>query len=173
MGILALLVYFWLIAFLSTHEDFHDSLYFYFTGKNIGTTGTTSDMTRAPSSTKGGAGGSYQVTSPHYRGAPSGGPYQYPNYSAPKPPHQYEMSEFTASSHYISSNGHNNGKNGRSSVNGNYNGKVVANVPVEDEEEEFDRGHWGSKAEFILSCIGFSVSKVLTLFETLISLKVQ
>ena len=23
MGILALLVYFWLIAFLSTHEDFH------------------------------------------------------------------------------------------------------------------------------------------------------
>ena len=27
---------------------------------------------------------------------------------------------------------------------------------IEDEEEE--RGQWGSKAEFILSCIGFSVS---------------
>ncbi|CAM6055082.1 unnamed protein product [Sphagnum tenellum] len=28
---------------------------------------------------------------------------------------------------------------------------------AEEEEDEFDRGHWGSKAEFILSCIGFSV----------------
>lgn len=27
----------------------------------------------------------------------------------------------------------------------------------EEEDEELDRGHWGSKAEFILSCIGFSV----------------
>ena len=27
---------------------------------------------------------------------------------------------------------------------------------IEDEEVE-DRGQWGSKAEFILSCIGFSV----------------
>ena len=27
---------------------------------------------------------------------------------------------------------------------------------IEDEDEE--RGQWGSKAEFILSCIGFSVS---------------
>ena len=26
---------------------------------------------------------------------------------------------------------------------------------IEDEDE--DRGQWGSKAEFILSCIGFSV----------------
>ena len=29
---------------------------------------------------------------------------------------------------------------------------------VEDEEDEYDRGAWGSKAEFILSCVGFSVS---------------
>lgn len=28
---------------------------------------------------------------------------------------------------------------------------------VEDEEDEYDRGAWGSKAEFILSCVGFSV----------------
>lgn len=27
-----------------------------------------------------------------------------------------------------------------------------------DEDEEYERGHWGSKAEFILSCVGFSVS---------------
>ena len=29
---------------------------------------------------------------------------------------------------------------------------------LEEEDEEDERGHWGSKAEFILSCIGFSVS---------------
>lgn len=64
------------------------------------------------------------------------------------------MSEFTAANPYIT-NGQNNGKNGqRMPTNGNYNGKVM---PVEDEEEDYDRGHWGSKAEFILSCIGFSV----------------
>ena len=26
------------------------------------------------------------------------------------------------------------------------------------KEDEDERGHWGSKAEFILSCVGFSVS---------------
>ena len=25
------------------------------------------------------------------------------------------------------------------------------------QEEEYERGHWGSKAEFLLSCIGYSV----------------
>ena len=31
-------------------------------------------------------------------------------------------------------------------------------VPLStDSEEEEERGHWGSKAEFILSCIGYSV----------------
>lgn len=35
------------------------------------------------------------------------------------------------------------------------NGKSVA--MQEEDEDEFERGHWGSKAEFILSCIGFSV----------------
>ena len=56
-----------------------------------------------------------------------------------------------------------NGKNGNSQrvgpmpTNGSsYNGAKMNTVPVEDEE--LDRGHWGSKAEFILSCIGFSVS---------------
>ena len=78
------------------------------------------------------------------------------------------MSEFTATNHYVT-NG--NGKNGRvvpinngHSGNG-YNGKQhqaysaqTSNYPVEDQQDEFeDRGHWGSKAEFILSCIGFSV----------------
>ena len=29
--------------------------------------------------------------------------------------------------------------------------------PVDDPDEDDDRGHWGSKAEFILSCVGFSV----------------
>ena len=33
-------------------------------------------------------------------------------------------------------------------------------IPIEEDEFE-DRGHWGSKAEFILSCIGFSVSQTL------------
>ena len=37
--------------------------------------------------------------------------------------------------------------------------KLFILFPIEDEEDEFeDRGHWGSKAEFILSCVGFSVS---------------
>ena len=35
---------------------------------------------------------------------------------------------------------------------------------IEDDEDEYDRGHWGSKAEFILSCVGFSVSEVYLLF---------
>jgi len=37
------------------------------------------------------------------------------------------------------------------------NGHKMSSVPPEEEDEELDRGHWGSKAEFILSCIGFSV----------------
>ena len=78
------------------------------------------------------------------------------------------MSEFTANS-YMS----NGGKNGNSRVgpmpghNGNgYNGTKLNTVPVEDEEVE--RGHWGSKAEFILSCIGFSVSTLIFLFSRLL-----
>lgn len=105
-------------------------------------------MTR--SSAKGGS--SDQVTSPQYRGGP---PSSYYQYNIPRTS-KYEMSEFTAANPYITNgqNGH-NGKNGqRMPTNGNYNGKVM---PVEDEEEDYDRGHWGSKAEFILSCIGFSV----------------
>ena len=32
-----------------------------------------------------------------------------------------------------------------------------------DDDDDYDRGHWGSKAEFILSCVGFSVSYCLIL----------
>merc|ERR1719242_870464 len=67
------------------------------------------------------------------------------------------MSEFTATNPY---------KNGRvapishTTTNGHHNTNSYfpnksSAMTVEDEEEE--RGHWGSKAEFILSCIGFSV----------------
>jgi len=113
--------------------------------------------------------GSYQVTSPQYRQGVHG--YQYPVGYSSRPPSKYEMSEFTATNHYVSPS---NGKNGHHSArvvpingNGSYNGKHQAysshtshggQLPVEDEEDEFeDRGHWGSKAEFILSCVGFSV----------------
>ena len=91
------------------------------------------------------------MSSPQYRGSYNP-QYYYPNGSRPP---KYEMSEFTA-------NAYMNGKNGNSRVgpmptNGSsYNGTKMSTVPVEDEE--LDRGHWGSKAEFILSCIGFSVS---------------
>ena len=71
------------------------------------------------------------------------------------------MSEFTATNHYVTSNG---GKNGRvAPVNGNgqynggkqpYNSQAPAHLPIEDQDEFEDRGHWGSKAEFILSCVG-------------------
>ena len=30
-------------------------------------------------------------------------------------------------------------------------------APTSTDSEDYDRGHWGSKAEFILSCIGYSV----------------
>ena len=33
---------------------------------------------------------------------------------------------------------------------------------IEDEDDVEDRGHWGSKAEFILSCVGFSVRSVMS-----------
>ena len=86
---------------------------------------------------------SYQVTAPTYttNGYPPPPPlYQYPG---------YEMSEFSPTNPY---------KNGRVQPISHTNGHspYKSSVPVEDEE--IDRGHWGSKAEFILSCVGFSVS---------------
>ena len=65
------------------------------------------------------------------------------------------MSEFTAANPYVNGNS----KNGRVGPAEAYNRKVSTVQTVEDEDE-FDRGHWGSKAEFILSCIGFSVSQL-------------
>lgn len=125
-------------------------------------------MTRSSSHSK---GSSYQVTSPQYRQGVHG--YQYPVGYSTRPPSKYEMSEFTATNHYVTS-ASSNGKNGHHSArvvpingNGTYNGKHQAysshtshggQHQIEDEEDEFeDRGHWGSKAEFILSCVGFSV----------------
>jgi len=40
-------------------------------------------------------------------------------------------------------------------TNGSNNRASVMAAP--DDDDEYDRGHWGSKAEFILSCVGFSV----------------
>lgn len=63
------------------------------------------------------------------------------------------MSEFAASNPY---------KNGRVQpisshhTSSNSNGHYKNSVPIEDDDE-IDRGHWGSKAEFILSCVGYSV----------------
>merc|ERR1711963_1292493 len=90
--------------------------------------------------------GSYQVTAPTYSGYPPPPPHyqQYPG---------YEMSEFAASNPY---------KNGRVQpisshhTSSNSNGHYKNSVPIEDDDE-IDRGHWGSKAEFILSCVGYSV----------------
>ena len=109
-------------------------------------------MTRSPSSK--GSSSSYQVSSPQYRDRGGSYPpnqYYYPNGSRPP---KYEMSEFTANT-YMTNNGH---KNGNSRVGPMpTNGHKMSSVPPEEEDEELDRGHWGSKAEFILSCIGFSV----------------
>ena len=111
--------------------------------------------------TRGASANSYTVTSGGYGG------YNNAAYNR-------EMSEFNAG-----------GKNDPYNFNGTYNknGGLKAVTPpqysyngnnapppgpptnglshsrtVEDEDDVEDRGHWGSKAEFILSCIGFSVS---------------
>lgn len=79
------------------------------------------------------------------------------------------MSEFTAANpYYTSSSMNKNGTNHRAPpTNGNYKGKVMP-VEDEDDDDEIERGHWGSKAEFILSCIGFSVSIDLFVWLTFI-----
>ena len=43
------------------------------------------------------------------------------------------------------------------SAHSNVNGQPILPQIEQDEDE---RGHWGSKAEFILSCVGFSVSLI-------------
>ena len=40
--------------------------------------------------------------------------------------------------------------------------EVVDNDGKDDDDDD-ERGHWGSKTEFLLSCIGFSVSFILCL----------
>ena len=91
------------------------------------TTGNTFRMTRSSSHSK---GSSYQVTSPQYRQGVHG--YQYPVGYSTRPPSKYEMSEFTATNHYVTS-APSNGKNGHHSArvvpingNGTYNGKHQA-----------------------------------------------
>ena len=113
-------------------------------------------MTRSPSSK--GSSSSYQVSSPQYRDRGGSYPpnqYYYPNGS--RQPPKYEMSEFTANA-YMTSNGNKNG-NSRVGPMVPTNGHKMSRT--EEEDEELDRGHWGSKAEFILSCIGFSVRFLL------------
>ena len=39
----------------------------------------------------------------------------------------------------------------------------MVNEVVDNDDDDDERGHWGSKTEFILSCIGFSVSCILCL----------
>jgi len=53
--------------------------------------------------------------------------------------------------------GESNGTSSRRRETGHVRSKSVHQAPLDTEEEEYDRGYWGSKAEFILSCIGYSV----------------
>ena len=110
-------------------------------------------MTRHRSSSSSNSTISYQVTAPAYS-TPNGYPPPPPLYQYPG----YEMSEFTATNPYkngrVAPISHTTTTNGHHNTNSYFPNKSSA-MTVEDEEEE--RGHWGSKAEFILSCIGFSV----------------
>ena len=61
--------------------------------------------------------------------------------------------------------------NGVAPTNGSNNRASVMAAP--DDDDEYDRGHWGSKAEFILSCVGFSVSGVFAAYlNTLVSMRI-
>ena len=51
--------------------------------------------------------------------------------------------------------------NGVAPVTNGSNNRASAMAGPDDDDDEYDRGHWGSKAEFILSCVGFSVSGFL------------
>ncbi|CAB4058859.1 unnamed protein product [Lepeophtheirus salmonis] len=67
----------------------------------------------------------------------------YPS-AASHPPHHHPPKEVS------------NGKNGHKRDSSVHHPPAPVD-PIEEEEEEYDRGHWGSKAEFLLSCIGYSV----------------
>ena len=72
------------------------------------------------------------------------------------PQHSQSYSHQRSASVSHSSNGVapvTNGSNNRASV-----------MAAPDDDDEYDRGHWGSKAEFILSCVGFSVSGVFSAY---------
>ena len=102
---------------------------------------------------------SYKVSSGSYGG--------YPNYAY----NGQEMSEYRQGSGINKSGSGNANYSGNShqrntSVSYNNSGMGVSSngknssaaaAAAIDEDDEYDRGHWGSKAEFILSCIGFSV----------------
>jgi len=47
--------------------------------------------------------------------------------------------------------------NGRRRENGHSRSKSISQSPSRDDNEDQERGEWGSKAEFILSCVGYSV----------------
>ncbi|XP_059095413.1 sodium-dependent proline transporter-like [Tigriopus californicus] len=116
----------------------------------------------------GGGGGSNR--GPHY----SANSYpSYPNYGYTTDSH-HEMSEYNGKGTYSSRGSKDNvyspydsaiGISGGASHHvrtssmayGNGSRARAPPPPVDYEDEEEDRGHWGSKAEFLLSCIGFSV----------------
>ena len=110
----------------------------------------------------------------------------YSSGSSYPPPHyaygQHEMTEYSngrtnGSSYSTAKSAKNNGSgypaaygshqrnasvshvNNAGGNGGNGGGTVAAGAL--DDDDEFDRGHWGSKAEFILSCVGFSVRILL------------
>lgn len=98
---------------------------------------------------KGAITNSYQVSIPQY------GAQFYP---------KYEMAEFSATNPYANGN-YVNGSASNGRVNPQQQNGYDKRTVIEDEEEEYDRGHWGSKAEFILSCVGFSVRDHILRFE--------
>ncbi len=103
---------------------------------------------------------SYKVSGSNYGG--------YPNYAYNGG--GQEMSEYRHGAGISSKNGSGNGNYAGNSHNRNtsvsnamgansksHSSGSAAAAALADEDDEYDRGHWGSKAEFILSCIGFSV----------------
>ncbi|XP_040580671.1 sodium- and chloride-dependent glycine transporter 1 [Lepeophtheirus salmonis] len=93
--------------------------------------------------------------------------YNYPTYHYPRNSYHSEMSEYDPKNQtYPSAASHpphhhppkevSNGKNGHKRDSSVHHPPAPVD-PIEEEEEEYDRGHWGSKAEFLLSCIGYSV----------------
>lgn len=98
---------------------------------------------------------SYKVNSGPYGGGPA-----YPSHHYAYSGH--EMTEYNRNGN--KNGGYSHSRSGSSVLAGgggdlgNYKGGTVAAGALDEDDDEYERGHWGSKAEFILSCVGFSVS---------------